>query len=186
MPIRLSYHKKNHYNSIIPLESDKLNYRRYKDSLIRTKPGVFESKIIKNAEDDQKELEKGIKISNEFSLRLKQNLSEKLEDIANQNNLIEEEQEQEEKINNKEIKGEKSSEKNEEDNPKNNNINKEKEDNNKKNEENHDDEENFFSNSTIKSAIELGYDYEDAVEAWGIYGDNKELVINYLLNKNNF
>jgi len=32
-PIRLSYHKGNHYNSIIPLETDVENYKRYKEEL---------------------------------------------------------------------------------------------------------------------------------------------------------
>ena len=172
-PIRLSYHNKNHYNSIIPLESDKINYRRYKDSLIRTKPGYFESKMIQTAKYNEAELEEGIQESNNLFQRLKNNLSEKIEDIANKNNLIEEENNK-----NKEIK-EKSKDK----------INKkDKENENKKNEniKNKNYEEyNFLSNSTIKSAVELGYDYEDAIEAWSLYGDNKELVINYLLSKYN-
>ena len=127
-PIRLSYHNKNHYNSIIPLESDKINYRRYKDSLIRTKPGYFESKMIQTAKYNEAELEEGIQESNNLFQRLKNNLSEKIEDIANKNNLIEEENNK-----NKEIK-EKSKDKinkkdKENENKKNENI-KENQDNN--------------------------------------------------------
>ena len=184
-PIRLSYHKRNHYNSIIPLETDVTNYKKYRDSLIKSKPGYFESKMIQNAEDNEAELDKGIQVSNDFFLRLKKNLSEKIEDIANKNNLSEEEEEQEENIKNKKIKREEDKEKNKEEIYKINKIDKEKETKNKNNENNNNDNDNILSNSTIKSALELGYDYEDAIEAWGMYGDNKELVINYLLNKNN-
>ena len=141
--------------------------------MIRTKPGYFESKMIQTAKYNEAELEEGIQESNNLFQRLKNNLSEKIEDIANKNNLIEEENNK-----NKEIK-EKSKDK----------INKkDKENENKKNEniknKNY-EEDNFLSNSTIKSAVELGYDYEDAIEAWSLYGDNKELVINYLLSKYN-
>ena len=185
-PIRLSYHNKNHYNSIIPLETDDVNYRKYKDSLIKSKPGYFESKMIKNAEDNEAELEKGIQVSNDFFLRLKNNLSEKIEDIANKNYLSEEdEEEQDENIKSKKIKKEESKEKNEGKIYKINKIDKEKEIKNKNIENNDTDNDNFLSNSTIKSAVELGYDIEDAIDAWCNYGDNKELVINYLLNKNN-
>ena len=61
-PIRLSYHGGNHYNSIIPLEND-----IYKYKLINNKPGVFESKMIALAKDNEERLSKGLKISeNEF------------------------------------------------------------------------------------------------------------------------
>ena len=185
-PIRLSYHKGNHYNSIIPLETDIVNYKKYRDSIIRTKPGYFESKMIQNAEDNEAELDKGIQVSNDFFLRLKKNLSEKIKDIANKNNLSEDdEEENEENIKNKKIKREEDKEKNEENINKINKIDKEKETKNKNNENNSNDNDNILSNSTIKSALELGYDYEDALEAFELFGDNKELVINYLLNKNN-
>ena len=147
-PIRLSYHNKNHYNSIIPLESDKINYRRYKDSLIRTKPGYFESKMIQTAKYNEAELEEGIQESNNLFQRLRNNLSEKVVDIANKNNLIEEEKENNNKkiIQNKEIKEkckDKINKKNEEIETK---LNKNIENKNV-------EEDNFLSNSTIKSAV---------------------------------
>ena len=184
-PIRLSYHNKNHYNSIIPLESDKINYRRYKDSLIRTKPGYFESKMIQTAKYNEAELEEGIQESNNLFQRLKNNLSEKIEDIANKNNLNEEE---EENINNKIIKNETNKEKSIDKDT----IKKKKKDKdnintkNENTENKNDEEDNNLTNSIIKSVLELGYDYEDAIEAWSLYGDNKELVINYLLNRDNY
>ena len=165
------------------MESDKINYRRYKDSLIKTKPGYFESKMIQTAKYNEAELEEGIKESNDLFLRLKNNLSEKIEDIANKNNLNEEE---EENINNKIIKNDSNKETSKD---KDKNKKKKKDNKNKKNEntENKNDEEdNNLTNSIIKSVLELGYDYEDAIEAWSLYGDNKELVINYLLNRDNY
>ena len=59
-PIRLSYHKGNHYNSLVPLEDDKIKYRRYKDGLIKTSPGIYESKMISCVEEDEVRLDKGL------------------------------------------------------------------------------------------------------------------------------
>ena len=38
----------------------------------------------------------------------------------------------------------------------------------------------YYSNPAIQSALEFGFSLEDAIMAWTIYGDNKDLVLQYL------
>jgi hypothetical protein len=75
-------------------------------------------------------------------------------------------------------------------------IKDEKKDKNKKNEDIKEDkdineglndnncDDIYLSNPVIKSALELGFDLNSVIEAWTICGDDKELVINYLLTEN--
>ena len=227
-PIRLSYHKNNHYNSIVPLESDKIEYRNYKNSLIKKRPGAYESKILEISRRNEVDFDKGIEISNQFTERLKQNLSNKLADISKINILNEYENEN---IKNKKKKVENEDENKLKNSTKNLNLsknkvkdeirdkNKYKEKNNEnkntetKNETNdiindeekdketekYNDKESFenqnkiqnieqdyyLSNPTIKFAVESGFSIEDAIEAWSLYNDDKELVMDYLLNSKN-
>ena len=44
----------------------------------------------------------------------------------------------------------------------------------------------YFSNPTIQSALECGFSLEDAIMAWTIYGDNTDLVMQYLLSNKNY
>ena len=181
-PIRLSYHKQNHYNSIIPLESDVDNYRRYKDSIIKSEPGVFESKMIRTAIDNEKVLEKGIKESKEFNLRLKNNLSETILDISKKYSLNLEK----EYTNKLKVKTEENQEKKEESKI-NTDKDKEKEKvlNNESLEKSNiqvNNEDDLTSNPIIKSVLELGFGLDETVDAWLIYKD-KDLIVDYLLGK---
>ena len=47
-------------------------------------------------------------------------------------------------------------------------------------------EADYFSNPVIQSALEYGFSLEDAIIAWTIYGDNQDLVIQYLLSTKNY
>ena len=47
-------------------------------------------------------------------------------------------------------------------------------------------EADYFSNLVIQSALEYGFSLEDAIMAWTIYGDNQDLVIQYLLSTKNY
>ncbi len=47
-------------------------------------------------------------------------------------------------------------------------------------------EADYFSNPVIQSALEYGFSLEDAIMAWTIYGDNQDLVIQYLLSTKNY
>ena len=47
-------------------------------------------------------------------------------------------------------------------------------------------EADYFSNPVIQSALEYGFSLEDAIMAWTIYGDNQDLVMQYLLSNKNY
>ena len=59
---------------------------------------------------------------------------------------------------------------------------KEEEDKNKKGL----NETDYFSNPVIQTALEYGFSLEDAIMAWTIYGDNQDLVIQYLLSTKSY
>lgn len=68
-PIRLSYHGKAHYNSIIPNDD---NLSLFKEALISTKPGELEDMMIEKLKNIKKEKENNketeeIKVNNEQS-----------------------------------------------------------------------------------------------------------------------
>jgi OTU domain-containing protein 5 len=259
-PIRISYHGKKHYNSVVPLKEDNNNYNNYKNNIIKTKPGIYEDKIIKIAKENEKDFDKGIKLSeDEYLEKLVKNLSgQKKEELLNQMILslnknkdqndddnestnneknkkfrktceekvgkeevkqqVNEENEENKKIKKKDGKkdekkdekkdgkkdgkrDEKKDKKEEEikdeiKDEKKDEIKDEKKDENKKNEDIKEDkgineglndnncDDIYLSNPVIKSALELGFDLNSVIEAWTICGDDKELVINYLLTEN--
>ena len=47
-------------------------------------------------------------------------------------------------------------------------------------------EMDYYSNPVIQSALECGFSLEDAIMAWTIYGDNSDLVMQYLLSTKSF
>ena len=195
-PIRLSYHKKNHYNSIVPIKSDKINYRRYQDSLITTPPGIYESKTIAYCNIEEYDFQRTIQMSD----RLKKNLSKKLENMANNIDLNEEKEEKEENTKNKKIKKEdkeiieeknKQFDKEKDDDKESENENKEK---NKKGKDishskskklgNQDDNDDYFlSIPEIRQILDCGFDYNDIKEAYQVCEGDKETMVNYLLQK---
>lgn len=188
-PIRLSYHRKNHYNSIVPLASDPINFRKYKDAQIKTKPGTFESKIIAQVKREEDQVDTAIKISDkEYTQRLKNNLSNKIEDLTNNNDL----NEKEENIENKEK--EKREEKEDKDKDKEKNKEKDKE----KNKENDTSKKDitklnkidsftnnfgpYLSNEEIQFALDSGFDFNDIMDAIERNNGNFELAVNQLIN----
>ena len=86
-PIRLSYHRGNHYNSIVPLDYDKEKYDQYHNGLIKQEPGVYEDKTLSIAKAEEKEYRKAIQLSEESfrQKRVDKNLSEKILDIVKKN-----------------------------------------------------------------------------------------------------
>ena len=197
-PIRLSYHGQKHYNSVIPLEEAKFKFETYKNSLIKTKPGKYEDKAIGIAINNEKNLDKGIDLSEEeHYLRLKKNLSgKKKEDILeekiqelnkiphNINNQFSDEESKNKKVKNdnqdkKDVKIKENLRKEKEES---NNIIKNNKENQKEKEEKKEEKDNNELDPIIKKLLELGYDYEDAVEAFLLYED-QELAVNYLLSK---
>ena len=237
-PIRLSYHGRKHYNSVIPLEEAKYQYKLFEDSLIKTPPGKYEDKIIHIAKDNEERFDQGIKISEEEYIdKLKKNLDKINEDFLdkiiyalnnnnsninivnydldsskeNENKKIKKKKEreeekkerEEEKKEREEEKKEKEAEKEEKEKERKEKEKeikekekeekvkekeekvKEKEENKKSNNIKNDINQDIFANPVIKEALELGFEYNDIIEAWTYYGDDKELLINYLINSKN-
>ena len=189
-PIRLSYHGKNHYNSVIPLKNDEYKYQLYKNSLINSKPGIYEKKMIALAKDNEERLSKGIEISeNEFLDHLMNNLcGEKKREILdsiilslnssdnNDKNILETENK------NKKLKADNDNETIDSKND----IKDITEINNEKNEQgnfNLSADELLLSNPSVQNALDLGFTMQDITKALDVCGDDdKDSLINYLLN----
>ena len=138
--------------------------------------------MIRTAIDNEKVLEKGIKESEEFNLRLKNNLSETILDISKKYSLNLEK----EYTNKLKVKTEENQEKKEESKI-NTDKDKEKEKvlNNESLEKSNiqvNNEDDLTSNPIIKSVLELGFGLDETVDAWLIYKD-KDLIVDYLLGK---
>ena len=206
-PIRLSYHKKNHYNSIVPIRGDKINFQNYENSLIKTEPGVYETKILNIARENESQFDKGVELSKKYSERIEQNLAQTVEDLSKINNLNGNEKENQK---NKKKKLEESAAKNKdnkealnkskiminnEDKEKKSCISKvkdkekEKDIEKKTTKENNENENivpaEYLSNPTIKFALDAGFLLEDILEAYSLFDGDKESIMNYLLNKKN-
>ena len=201
VPIRLSYHGKKHYNSVIPLKDDEYKYKLYKNSLISGKPGIYEKKIIAIAKDNEERFDKGLQISeNEYMDKLKKNLSgikneEILDKIILKLNKSDSNDNKQLENDNKNKKLKTDKDKEIIDKKSNLNENEEINDNNKKEEKenivknkSNDKSEDlsiydyYYSNPVVQSALELGFNLDEIVQAISICGDdNKEILINYLL-----
>ena len=79
VPIRLSYHGHNHYNSAIPLKDAEYKYKMYENNLIKTPPGTYEEKILTIAIENEENFAQGIKLSEEeeYLKKLQKSLSRK-------------------------------------------------------------------------------------------------------------
>lgn len=199
-PIRLSYHGKKHYNSIVPMKDDTNKYRDYIDNIIRTKPGEYEKKIISFAKDNEERLDKGIELSEEeYRNYLKEFFSVKKEEILDQiisklNKINEkihiikkDESSKKEKNKNNQDKDELKIEENEKEKEQKKEENKNEKNNENENifkdkKKNENSDNDYLNNPIIKCAMELGFDLDSAILAWSKYENNKELAINYLIS----
>ena len=181
-PIRISYHGKEHYNSVIPTKFDFNIWRSYKDNMINKTPGEYEDEILImkkkqkiNKINDKKEIEESRKLFvktkdkylDDMLLDLLLNEDGKNDERLMEQSKLEYKKEQEnilQKVINESIK---ETEKNE---------NKSKGLN----------EMDYYSNPVIQSALECGFSLEDAIMAWTIYGDNQDLVMQYLLSTKSY
>ena len=53
VPIRLSYHGKKHYNSIIPKRTNVIEWKKFRDNLITLNNGEYENKILNQIKIDK-------------------------------------------------------------------------------------------------------------------------------------
>ncbi len=181
-PIRVSYHGKEHYNSVVPTKFDFDIWRNYKDNMINKPPGEYEDEVLKlkqerklNKINEKKEIEESrklfVKVKDKYLddmlLDLLLNEDGKNDKSIMEQSKLEYKKEQDDilqKVINESIKDTN------------------KNDNNKKGL----NEMDYFSNPVIQSALECGFSLEDAVMAWTIYGDNQDLVMQYLLSTKSY
>ena len=181
-PIRISYHGNEHYNSVVPTKFDFDIWRNYKDSMINEEPGKYEDEILQikrerklNKINEKKEIEESRKL---FMQKKDKYLDDMLLDL-----LLNEDGKNDESI----IEQSKLEYKKEQDDILQKVINESINDN-KKNDNNNKglNEMDYFSNPVIQSALECGFSLEDAIMAWTIYGDNQDLVMQYLLSTKSY
>ena len=181
-PIRVSYHGKEHYNSVVPTKFDFDIWRNYKDNMINKPPGEYEDEVLKlkqerklNKINEKKEIEESrklfVKVKDKYLddmlLDLLLNEDGKNDKSIMEQSKLEYKKEQDDilqKVINESIKDTN------------------KNDNDKKGL----NEMDYFSNQVIQSALEYGFSLEDAVMAWTIYGDNQDLVMQYLLSTKSY
>lgn len=182
-PIRISYHGSRHYNSVIPTKIDIEVWKNYKSSMLTTSPGEYEDNILKikkeqkltkkeKAKEEENEIEESRKI---FIKEKDKYLDDMLLDLLlneggkNDKSIIEqsklEYQKEQNDILQKVIN----------DSIKENQNKEEKEKKGTKLAET-----DYYSNPVIQSALEFGFSLEEAIMAWTIYGDNQDLVLQYL------
>ena len=180
MPIRISYHGKNHYNSIVPNKENLQQWRKFRKSFIQLNNGEYEDKVLEEVKinkENKKIIEENEKARKLFMEKRNKYLDDLLDDI-----ILEEDEEEKIKKENKNnydkmeiIMKQSELEKNEEDM-----INSaikmslENKNNNNKN------EMDYFSIPSIQTALEFGFSLDDAILAFSIYGDNSDLVLQYL------
>ena len=181
-PIRISYHGNEHYNSVVPTKYDFDIWRNYKDSMIMETPGKYEEEMLKlmkerklNKLNEKKEIEESRKL---FIQTKDKYLDDMLLDL-----LLNEDGKNDESI----IEQSKLEYKKEQDDILQKVI-KESINDTKKNDNNSKglNEMDYFSNPVIQSALECGFSLEDAIMAWTIYGDNQDLVMQYLLSTKSY
>ena len=180
-PIRISYHGNEHYNSVVPTKFDFDIWRSYKDSMISRNPGEYEDEILKlkqerklNKINEKKEIEESRKL---FVKEKDKYLDDMLLDL-----LLNEDGKNDKSI----MEQSKLEYKKEQDDILQKVINESIKDSNKNNNNRGLNEMDYFSNPVIQSALECGFSLEDAVMAWTIYGDNQDLVMQYLLSNKSY
>ena len=154
-PIKISYHGNKHYNSMVPSIKNE-EFILFKQELINTSPGVYETKFINDFDPNIKFNEIFFNSNNNNNIDLDAIIQDNIS--KDEEFLINEAIENSKNINNI------------------NNINN-KEDNKQEN------EEDYLNNPIIQNALEFGFDLTEAIEALKICGPNQDLVINYLYDK---
>ena len=220
VPIRLSYHGKKHYNSIIPKRTNVIEWKKFRDNLIKLNNGEYENKILnhlkiekenkKNFEyddniknffkenknlddlindyilDDDEEIMNNViqmsldnKINNNQNKNIQNKIKNNTQQTINKNTQEKKNNNTQNKIN-KNIKNKIN---NNTQNKINNNIrNKIKNDiQNKNNNKNNNEKDlDYYSIPSIQTALEYGFSLDDAIMAYSIYGNNQDLILDYL------
>ena len=153
-PIKISYHGNKHYNSIVPSVKSG-DFPFFKNELINTVPGIYETQFIINFDPNIKFNEMFYNFTEnniDLDAIIQENISKDEEFLINE--AIEESK---------------------------NNININNINNNETMKK--EKEEEYLKNPIIQNALEFGFDLSEAIEALKICGQNDEMVINYLYDK---
>ena len=182
-PIRVSYHGKEHYNSVVPTKFDVKIWRNYKDNILTKNPGEYEDEILNMKKErklrkltEKKEVEESRKL---FVKNKDKYLDDMLLDLMlneggdNDKSImkqseLEYKKEQDEMLKKAIDESIKDTEKNE--STKNKGM----------------DEMDLYSNPIIQSALELGFSLDDAIMAYSLYPNNQDLAMQYLLSTKSY
>ena len=184
-PIRISYHGKAHYNSIIPAKTNP-ELSLFVNAMITTKPGDAEDAVINkvNKRDKlkkEKEEEELIKARQRFQEeKASKNVDEILiENLSNDAPTSEGAIADVDEIN----KAMKESELEGYENELIDSVKKISLEN--ANEANVNNEElDYYSIPAIQTALEFGFSLDDAIIAYSIYGNKSDLILQYLYSMN--
>ena len=175
-PIRISYIDKKHYNSIVPSTKHK-DYKLFQNELLNnSKPGIYETKFIKEYDISKKFEQKNIIEKIQLDIPQKDDELEINENDFLYQDMIEND------INDIDIKNLDLNDKMKNEESKNEDS--KYQENKNKIEENKEDEE-YLENPIIQKALDFGFDLKASIEALEVCGNEEELVFNYLLNNQN-
>jgi OTU domain-containing protein 5 len=182
-PIRISYHGKEHYNSVVPTKFDFDIWRSYKDNMINKSPGEYEDEVLimkkkqkLNKINDKKEIEESRKLFvktkdkylDDMLLDLMLNEGGENDKSIMKQSELEYKKEQDEMLKKVIDESIKDKEKNE------------------SNKSKGMDEMDLYSNPIIQSALELGFSLDDAIMAYSLYPNNQDLAMQYLLSTKSY
>ena len=155
LPIRISYHGKQHYNSIRPLKSNN-EFSLFVNSLFSSKPGQYEDEQVINAKvkkDIKNQSRKQFEEINKNRLNLDDFLFDdrqhELNDVLKESEL----NKNEEDLVNSAIK---------------------------LSLENNSNENDYLSIPAIQTALEFGFSLDDAILAYSLYSESTDLMLQYL------
>ena len=171
-PIRVSYHGKAHYNSVIPSKTN-YEYSLYVNAMLSSKPGEAEEAfILRIAKDKEKKEEDIAKARQRFKeSQTNKNIDDLLFDTltlsdkaANENVAKAMKESELEGYENELIDSVK-----------------------KISLENTNEDIDYYSIPSIQTALEFGFSLDDAIIAYSLYGNKSDLMLQYLysLNMNN-
>lgn len=171
-PIRVSYHGKAHYNSVIPSKTN-YEYSLYVNAMLSSKPGEAEDAfILRIAKDKEKKEEDIAKARQRFKeSQTNKNIDDLLFDTltlsdkaANENVAKAMKESELEGYENELIDSVK-----------------------KISLENTNEDIDYYSIPSIQTALEFGFSLDDAIIAYSLYGNKSDLMLQYLysLNMNN-
>lgn len=163
-PIRISYHGKEHYNSIIPRKNNYEIWINYKNNILTQNPGEYEEQILKMKEEENKEKKEEKKEIEESRKLFVQTKDKYLDDML-LDLLLNEDGKNDKSI----IEQSKLEYKKEQDDLLKKAIKESIDDSKKIEDENKNkkglNEADYFSNLVIQSALEYGFSLEDAIMA---------------------